>query len=592
MKDPKYPKNLATLLEVNSDSVGDDRDSEGHIMSVSKSFAGATAALMAADGKFGSKKINATLLDILQEAKSNYPERMDKIVEYEEMVTAKGCGDVTMSELLSHRSGFAQGKNYFEPGKLSNIKIFKSDELFKFDRANKDKIWSYCNPGFVLAEDMMSLVSDSDKGYYEELKNRIIKPLDLKHTKYVYESEEAKSSVADTAVIEGVIYDYGIPSKETKRSNFLTDTQKGSLALSEGGLCSSINDLETFYGELAKTACGIPSRLTPDSEKAKEVHGFYLDTYNAGENCDTLDSVKLYKHCSKHYSLGTVIQVENGFDMEKGVSTPSRDNEDRKVSFWHVGSGPGGASSAIATMPFSFADFTSGAAELKEGEKPELKASISQSDVLAKDSLLTMVSCDYIAKIDEYFSDKCDKETDKSYNAIEDGYNWRQYYQYFEAARTGEDVAQVWQANLITEGRLPKNFGEFHKEIRAAYAPAEEVLQNYVKENFFTNGVIDSKKVSSELQTAEDFEKINKILEPHLQEAREQVQKIFVRADHARMMESDPKVPSGSPKAVEAMDLADEKIIDVKKDSDGKSWVDEVADGKKSSRGNSDEMMM
>ena len=79
-------------------------------------------------------------------------------------------------------------------------------------------------------------------------------------------------------------------------------------------------------------------------------------------------------------------------------------------------------------MPFSFADFTSGTSELKEGEKPELKASISQSDVLAKDSLLTMVSCDYIAKIDEYFSDKCDKETDKSYNAIEDGYNWRQYY--------------------------------------------------------------------------------------------------------------------------------------------------------------------
>ena len=94
-------------------------------------------------------------------------------------------------------------------------------------------------------------------------------------------------------------------------------------------------------------------------------------------------------------------------------------------------------------------------------------------------------------------------------------------------------MAQVWQANLIAEGRLPKNFGEFHKEIRAAYAPVEEVLQNHVRENFFTNGVIDSEKVSSKLQTAENFEEINKILEPHLQEAREKVQEIFVRADQS-----------------------------------------------------------
>lgn len=66
-------------------------------------------------------------------------------------------------------------------------------------------------------------------------------------------------------------------------------------------------------------------------------------------------------------------------------------------------------------------------------------------------------------------------------------------------------------------------------------------------------GIIDSEKVSSKLQTAEDFEKINKILEPHLQEAREKVWEIFVRADKSlELVVANPKgVPSVSPKTVE-----------------------------------------
>ena len=438
---------------------------------------------------------------------------------------------------------------------------------------------------------MMSLASDSDEGYYGELKNRVIKPLGLDNTKSVYKSEEAMSSAIDTVVIEGVMYDYGVKSEKTTISNFFNGTQKGSVALSEGGLCSSINDLETFYEELSKTACGIPSKLTPNPEKAKEVHELYLDAYNAGESCKSDSTRELSIRCAAGYSLGVVIEAVD----EKGKPLPNKGNEDKRVSLWHIGGRPGGKSSVTSIMPCSLAEFKSGTASLEEGEKPELKASITQKNVLAEDSLLTIVSCDYIAKVDKYFSGKCDKETDKSYNDVDKkGVNWRTYNQYWEAARTGEDVAQTWQANLITEGRLPKNFGEFHKEVRAAYAPAEEVLQNYVKENFFKDGVIDSEKVSSKLQTAADFEKINKILEPHLQEAREKVQEIFVRADQAmELVVANPKeAPSVSPKAVEAIHLADEKIIDVKKDSDGKSWVDEVADGKKSSRGNSDEMMM
>lgn len=309
MKDPKYPHSLSTISAIDSTSLPEEKDHERPIMSVSKSFCGATAALMATDGKFGEKKMNASLMEVLDEAKKSaanryhdieedpnetiknlekakkeYSQRIEKIEQYEETITAKKCGDITMSELLSHRSGLAQEENYFEAGNLSSLEVFSSKAV-SFDRERKDKTWSYCNPAFVFAEDMMSLTSSSNEGYYGELKKRVIEPLNLNHTKSVYESEEAMSSAIDTVVIEGVMYDYGVKSEKTTKSNFFNGTQKGRVALSEGGLCSSINDLETFYEELSKTACGIPSKLTPDPEKAKEVHELYLDAYNAGENC-------------------------------------------------------------------------------------------------------------------------------------------------------------------------------------------------------------------------------------------------------------------------------------------------------------------
>ncbi len=172
---------------------------------------------------------------------------------------------------------------------------------------------------------MMSLASDSDEGYYGELKNRVIKPLGLDNTKSVYKSEEAMSSAIDTVVIEGVMYDYGVKSEKTTISNFFNGTQKGSVALSEGGLCSSINDLETFYEELSKTACGIPSKLTPNPEKAKEVHELYLDAYNAGESCKSDSTRELSIRCAAGYSLGVVIEAVD----EKGEPLPNKGNEDK-----------------------------------------------------------------------------------------------------------------------------------------------------------------------------------------------------------------------------------------------------------------------
>mgnify|MGYP000700465578 CR=1 FL=1 len=530
------PSNLATILEVDSNSSSDDKGKEGWIMSVSKTFCAATAALMAADGEFGEKKMDATLLDILEVAEARHlgnPERMKKIQEYREMIKSKGCGDVTMSQLLSHRSGLTQGDKYFNPGNITQIELYSNPDLLAFDSNKQGKVFSYCNSGFTLAEDMMSLVSDSEEGYYRELKDKIVNPLGLTHTKSVYESEESRATAGEIVTVEGVVYDWGVASKETVRTDPLKNTQKGYIALSEGGLCSSVSDLEEFYAELSKLACGMPNRFVSDSTKTQEIHGFYLDAYNAGEHCKSDSDRELSIHCAAHYSLGVIIEAVD----ESDKIIPSRGNEDKaRIRLHHIGNHPGNDAAVSATMPFSFSTFTqSKGAGLAEVE-PELRASISQKDVLAKDSLLTIVSCDYIAKMDEYFCSRCDKATDKKYND-----EWRAYNQYWEAARTGDYVGKSWQADLISQHRLPKNFSEYHDEICAAYAPAQEALIAYVKENFCDeHGVIDSRKVKSELQTAEDFEKVRMAIRPSLEKAQQDAQNIFARCD-AQLLEEKKK---------------------------------------------------
>ena len=561
------PDELATILEVNSNSSAAEKAKEGWIMSVSKTFCGATATLMAADGDFGSKKMDATLLEVLLHARKQHPERSEAINKYIETILARGWDTIKMSELLSHRSGLRQGDDYLEQGNLNNnLELFKSSNL-TFDRSKKGNVFSYCNPGYVLAEDIMSLASNSqlepselapnsNKGYYAELENRIIIPLGLKHTKSIYESKEAEKSASEIVTIEGVMYDWGVKSeKPSQRVNPLETTQKGKIALSEGGLCSSVGDLETSFAEFAKLACGInPNRLQPDPAKTKEIHQFYLDSYKAGEKSESDWQSELSIHCAKHYSLGMIIEIDA--DDERGDAISSYGNEDKQIRFRHLGGQPGNNAVVSATMPFSFADFVSGTADLKEGEGPKLSASISQKDVFAKDSLLTIVSCDYIAEMDRYFAGKCDQKNDKTYNDES-----RIYNQYFEAARTGKYVAKAWQDNLMEEGRLPKNFGKFHDEIRAAYAPAQEALVAYVKENFCDkNGVIDSAKVAAGLNSAEDFEKVNKVIEREMLQARATVKEIFAKSDRELEVEKRGVLRDGAEvaKKPEArQDLAD-----------------------------------
>lgn len=587
MTNPKYPQNLSTILEANSNSLPDEKEREGWIMSVSKTFCGATGALMAADGKFGGKGLDATLLEVLQEAERKHPERIAQINDYRKVIEERGFGNITMSELLSHRSGLVQGKKYFDPGDLSNIQLFESD-IIKFDADKKGKVFSYCNPGFVLAEDMMSLVSDHEQeGYYAEVKNRIIEPLDLKHTKSIYESEDSIRTASEVVQVEGVVYDWGIPAKETSRISPLEMAINGKVCLSEGGLSSNINDLEKFYRELAKAASGIPSQLVPDQTKAKAVQDLYLGAYKAGEECESASTRSLSRYVSKHYSLGVII----GAVDEQGKLVDSRKNPDARVSFQHLGNMPGNSASANITMPFSFADLMSGNVHSNEKE-PELDVSIAQQDVLVKDSLLTQVSYVYTSQMDKYFSDKCDKETDANYNDIDDGYNYRTYNQYWEAARTGEYVGQKWQAELVQEGKLASNFAEYHAEIFAAYEPARQALTDYVSQNYLgDDGIINSDKVKEDFATAEKFQEVQKILEPELTQAREQTADIFAKADQRLEVEQQDRDVTVSQTVQDILNTVKDNVLSqesaVEKfcgdrnsnaDETTKSWVDRVSE--------------
>jgi len=611
MKDPKYPHDLSIIQQSDNNSSPQEKEIEGWIMSTSKSFCGATAALMSADGKFGEKKMEASLLDALEtakesakerlliveedpnetiknlaKAKKEYSERMSKIEKYEEAIIGKECGDVTMAELLSHRSGLEQ-KSFFTTTtpkfENDNLGLFNSD-LVPYDSSKKGKIFSYNNPGFMLAADIMALASDS--GDYElEIENRITKPLGMNHTKSVYKSEEAKSNPCDIISINGVVSeDWSEKGTEDSRRNSLYATQTGKAPIAAGGLCSSISDMEIYSKALSEMICGIPNALTGNNQdKAKEIHESYLDAYHLGDNCTIVGKPSPdVTYCANHYSLGIFIGAVD--DKEEQIA--SRENRDKRLFFKHDGNMPGYDSKMkIVMQDVSFDDFESGKAAELPSLSPTTTLLIAKWDPLVRDSLLTLVSHDYAKEMDGYFSSKAE-ENDAHLN---DGS--RKYWQHIAVVRN-KPVSPGWEADLIQEGKLPSNFSAYHDEVRAAYEPAKAVLNSYITANYIKDGVINSEKIVEDFKTAEDFRKVEMIIEPHLQEAREKVQEIFVRADHARMMESGPKVPSGSSKAVEATHLADDKIIDVKKGSDDKSWVDEVADGKKSSRGNSDEMMM
>ncbi len=529
----KYPHDLSTIIEANSQSLPEEKEREGWIMSVSKSFCGATAALMAVEGKFGEKRMEATVLDVLQVARECHPEREAEIAKYEKVLTEKGCEHVTLAQLLSHRNGLISQSSYFtnDPQFVGdNPGVIASDSV-KFMPKKVGTTFSYGNPTFMLAEDLMSLVSDLGS-YRQELKTRTIDRLGLAHTRPADEMAEPRKVASDVVKIAGVI-DYDTaniePAKESSSSNPLTHTQTGEIPLSAGGLCSSIADLEKFSAELAKMICGMPNALTSDHAQAKEVRQLYLNAFDAGEHCvpdgGSDEKATLY---AASYSLGIMIGAIN----DKAETVSGRKNGEDKFHIWHIGHFTGNASEMHATMPFSFDDFRSGRAAEKSDVAVETDSVITQTDAITKQLILTMPGHDYAKQMDEYFLGKTSK--DSKFVAEEDGECWRKYWQHLDLSTGKNNNLAAWQKELAAEGKLPKNFADFHTEIIAAYAPAHEALRGYLVENFIDKktGIIDRDAIAEKFKTAEDFENLHEeVLAPHLDSAQGKTQEIFVRSE-------------------------------------------------------------
>ncbi|MBU6338960.1 MAG: serine hydrolase [Rickettsiales bacterium] len=601
MPDPKYPQDLSIISEYDAYSSPEEKEKEGWIMSTSKSFCGLNAALMAVDGKFGEKKMNASLMEVLNEArksaankyheieedpnetienlakaKKEYAQRIDKITKYEEMIAAKGYGDVTMSELLSHRSGLEQ-KALFTPNpefENDNFGFLKSDKV-PYNPYNRGKVFSYNNPAFLLATELMGLASDSGD-YYQELKTRVTDPLGMIHTKLVHESFEATKEPVETIYITDVAaedWKNKTEAKDSSRKESLYLTQLGRATAGAGDLCSSISDLEIYSKALAETVCGIPNALTGSNpQKAREVHQSYLEAYHLGDNCTGKAASPDVAYAINHYSLGVFI----GAVDDKGDQIPSRENKDKRLFIKHDGNMPGYDSKMKIIMhDVTFDDFENSRAAELSSFTPEVDLAIKKWDMLTRDSILTLVSHDYAKEMDEYFVSKSAKDS----KYLND--NGRHYWQHIAVVRN-EQISPKWQEDLITKGNLPSNFSEFHDEVRAAYETTKQILNDYLIKNYLRDdGIINSEAIKENFKDAEKFEEVQKMLEPHLQEARKTTSKILARAD--RQLEIEKlRATSNEIDSTKFSDLSFSSNVKAKEAEDAKtskqSWVERVTE--------------
>lgn len=164
---------------------------------------------------------------------------------------------------------------------------------------------------------------------------------------------------------------------------------------------------------------------------------------------------------------------------------------------------------------------------------------------------------DYAKQMDEYFLGKTNK--DSKFVAEEDGECWRKYWQHLDLSTGKNNNLEAWQNELAAEGKLPKNFADFHAEIISAYAPAHEALHDYLVENFIDKktGIIDREAITEKFKTAEDFEKLReKVLAPYLASAQEKTQEVFARSE---------------------VQLATEREAEDRTSTATKSWVEKVA---------------
>ena len=451
---PKY-KALSVVERVALDSAAEIRDTPFPIASISKSFCGAVCALMAVDGKFGKKGIDATLQEVLENAKLQHPERAEKIDEYQEMLERRGFSDVKISELLTHQSG-CRDADYLAPSSCSDLSPleFFSDHLGRGGCERGQ--YRYSNVGYTLIEEIVNLASDKG-GYKQELQERVFAKLELTNTGLLEDSLDPKSHEAGLHLGQAVF----IPgSKESPHSDkiVLTHTEfpanhttpLGAVHASCGGLYSSVSDLQKFSEELGKMVIGQENSLTDNPEAVSKLYRQQLSD-------------------SRHYSLGV--------EFEKGAECVMQ----------HTGLFPGNFASMAVQMPCSFDHLKSDAViELGADEKLKTNIFMQKFDYTVSSHFTEKAEAIPTAMLKEFVNSRLNKA---------------------ERERFSDAKSDEIEKYLIENDRLPKDFAKTRKEIFDAFKPAGEKVKAFLREHYLNKDrVIDSAKIAEDFKTTADVD--------------------------------------------------------------------------------------
>jgi len=303
---PKYP-DPSIVDRVDSASMGADRNQEFPIMSISKSFCGVVSTLMALEGKFGEKGLEASLAEVLTIAAGSHPERLETITAYQKMLAERNLGDIRLAELLTHRSGidekirepeFYQGKPFLDI----------ASQNLNSNPANRGQ-YNYYNGGFAFLEEILNLTSDSGS-YKTELQSRVFDKCQMTKSGNIYDRPESMSKV------ELKIF----PDENGQLQKFSNATHDphafGRIPIAAGALSSTINDLDKFGKEFVLMVAGKPNLLTENPQEVAAIYAKYRgeNSYSLGVNINESEQGLTIMHGGGLPANLSLLQITLGKD--------------------------------------------------------------------------------------------------------------------------------------------------------------------------------------------------------------------------------------------------------------------------------------
>lgn len=323
-------KNYLTPTDIYQECQMPEKDGDliSPIGSITKSFNGLGVALFFIDDSnkylLGNKKANEItikelLLNKKTTAKNNKLEEINKWLNLCKI--NKDFANLTLKELAGHTSGITRVKEeYIFSPEISKMSKTKNPSMFKrlddgipIDNSgyvtntdlflkqfetelgidvNKKGKFIYNNNGFYLLYELMSLMSD-EKDFFEEIRNRILKPLNLEDKIMPFYEVQYKDRTRFPINYTWIDID---EINEVNSVYSLGFVDNGS-----GSLCATTNALKIYAEQLGNFILGNDNKLIPNN-KNKEAKEFYKSfiVNNAIEHPDLITT-------KSQYSLGIYI---------------------------------------------------------------------------------------------------------------------------------------------------------------------------------------------------------------------------------------------------------------------------------------------